>query len=164
MLVWSVHHTLTLTTIPRHLKFFPVAQPTPSKHSKRLTCLSNVSEFDMGGVIQGTVLHIYHNYSPSICECVLCDGQMQVLSLLGLNGAGADARHLQSVTQQLSQATNEIQSLTNQLQSSQTEVVSCDWPLIVFVAAFSQPSFYSAKAAHEILLKAHKIKGHNTNF
>jgi len=57
---------------------------------------------------------------------MLCgDVQMQVVSLLQLTGAGAEARHLQSVTQQLSQATSEIQSLTNQLQSSQSEVVSC---------------------------------------
>jgi len=51
---------------------------------------------------------------------------MQVASLLQLSGAAAEARHLQSVTQQLSQATSEIQSLTNQLRSSQSEVVSYD--------------------------------------
>jgi len=85
----------------------------------------------------------YRSYSFSVCEYVLC-GQMQVLSLLGLNGAGADARHLQSVTQQLSQATSEIQSLTNQLQSSQSEVVSCDWTLIL-VTAFIHPSFIVPK-------------------
>jgi len=68
---------------------------------------------------------------------VLYDDQMQVVSLLGLTSAEADARHLQSVTQQLSQANSEIQSLTNQLQSSQSELVSCD-QLIVVAVAFRQ--------------------------
>ena len=79
----------------------------------------------MGVVVRGWFCTFVINYLSSVCERVLCGGQMQVLSLLGLNGAGADARHLQSVTQQLSQAINEIQSLTNQLHSSQSEVVSC---------------------------------------
>ena len=52
--------------------------------------------------------------------------QLQIVSLLRLTGAEADARHLQSVTQQLSQATSEILTLTNQLKSSQSEAVSCD--------------------------------------
>jgi len=49
---------------------------------------------------------------------------MQIASLLQLTGVNADARHLKSVTQQLSQATGEIQSLINQLHLSQSEVVS----------------------------------------
>lgn len=56
---------------------------------------------------------------------VVCCVQMQVVSLLQLTGAGAEARHLQSITQQLSQANSEIQSLSSQLLSSQSEVVSC---------------------------------------
>jgi len=50
---------------------------------------------------------------------------MQLASLLQLTGAGADARHLQSVTQQVSQANSEILSLTTQLRSAQSELVSC---------------------------------------
>jgi len=55
----------------------------------------------------------------------VCGVQMQIASLLELTGLKADARHLESVTQQLSQATGEMQVLTNQLQTSQSETVSC---------------------------------------
>jgi len=51
--------------------------------------------------------------------------QMQIASLLQLTTVKVDARHLQSVTQQLSQATGEIQTLASQLHASQLETVSC---------------------------------------
>jgi len=50
--------------------------------------------------------------------------QMQVVSLLQLTAVKADARHMESLTQQLLQANSEIQSLAGQLQSSQSELVS----------------------------------------
>jgi len=50
---------------------------------------------------------------------------MRLVTLLGMGSTEADARHLQSITQQLSQATEEIQLLTIQLQSSEAEVVRC---------------------------------------
>ena len=71
---------------------------------------------------QPTNLHkCWHVY---IALWIVCGVQMQIASLLQLTGVNADARHLKSVTQQLSQATGEIQSLTNQLHLSQSEVVS----------------------------------------
>jgi len=59
-----------------------------------------------------------------MCVCVRCV-QMRLVTLLGMGSTEADARHLQSITQQLSQATEEIQLLTIQLQSSEAEVVRC---------------------------------------
>jgi hypothetical protein len=48
---------------------------------------------------------------------------MQFAALLQMSGSKADVRHLESVTQQLSQATGDVQSLTSQLYASQQEAV-----------------------------------------
>jgi len=76
-------------------------------------------------VLQQRVLVLLLLLTIYVCTGSVCGVQMQIASLLELTGLKADARHLESVTQQLSQATGEMQVLTNQLQTSQSETVSC---------------------------------------
>jgi len=92
------------------------------------------SKFFLGGgaamrlslsVLQQRVLVLLLLLTIYVCTGSVCGVQMQIASLLELTGLKADARHLESVTQQLSQATGEMQVLTNQLQTSQSETVSC---------------------------------------